>query len=489
MKKILILIFLLGVFNQASGIRYQPLHEAFIAPVSDITTQEVVETPPPKAKAEIAPKQPNNQTVWIPGYWTLDRQTEKFVWICGVWRVPPPDHSWLRGNWIEVDSGWTWVRGFWIETKNQTISNIIHTKIPAPATQNEATGEPPGSDYFWSMGYWNFNQTLGKFQWLSGSWQKFNPKWIFIAAHWIWRPEGYIFIPAYWDWKLEDRGVAFDCIEQDPLSPQSLIQALTPYYPDYKAECAYYYYSQPLFWSDCDCLPPWWSWSDWWSLPWSESWWLWWWYGHDGYPCPPLALDILDLLPPPKDSVAKNFKQFPAPLFITPFGVPNIDEWLDAIEDAIGSADSMNPFFPPNQRASIFTKLRAIMPETGKQRPAGKPGNTWVKKPHDINLVEAAGEAVIPAIPTQAAPPASRIRHARQTLNIPSVQFMAEPAYNPNLRAYPTPVYIPPYYKRDRDYEGWQNWDSEGRRRGAYHKGHHKGHQGGGGHKGRGPIK
>lgn len=220
MKKVLLFLAIMtAIAANASDI--PAVHQAFIQAVRDLTPSIIIKTQPPEPLDETPPNQHHSGSVWIPGYWMWDQQSEKYEWVCGIWRLPPPDHSWLSGYWLEVDGGWVWVRGAWIESKNQTITSLVYSKEPPPALQNEETGTPPDEGYFWCMGYWNLN--AGKFEWKIGSWHKFNPNWIFVAAQWIWRPEGYLFVPAYWDWKLESRGFLFDCTNQVPIATPTIL--------------------------------------------------------------------------------------------------------------------------------------------------------------------------------------------------------------------------------------------------------------------------
>jgi hypothetical protein len=67
--------------------------EAF-AGVADVTVKSppIVPKQPPKPVEEMPPDQklddPNVQ--WIPGYWAWEEYRSDFIWISGVWRVPPP---------------------------------------------------------------------------------------------------------------------------------------------------------------------------------------------------------------------------------------------------------------------------------------------------------------------------------------------------------------------------------------------------------------
>jgi hypothetical protein len=478
MKKILLLVYSLVAFITLEASDIPAVHQAFIQVVRDLTPSIIVKTQPPEPLEEKPPKQHHSGSVWIPGYWMWNMQAGEYEWVCGIWRLPPPDHSWLSGYWIEVEEGWVWVRGAWIESKNQTITTLVYAQEPPPATLNENTDSAPDNSYFWAMGYWSLNSKTTKFEWLSGSWQKFNPNWIFVAAQWIWRPEGYLFVPAYWDWKLESRGFLFDCTNQVPIATPTILVRLSLNYPDYTAECCHYFHYKPSIWKGCDCLPPWWSWNQWWSIPWNQSWWLLWWYTHPEYPYPPFATSVIEKIPPAKPSVASHFELLDAPFYITPYGVPTLEQWKQA---------SNRNLIPFENVPKVIQKLD--LPKTGSERPAGKSRQTVLEKPFETETA-SAGKGIVPPIPkvTPAYLFAPMSKASTQIYNIPPVQFLPEPSYNPTLRVYPAPVYVPQQYPRY--YGGWQTWDSEGRRRGAHHRKVHDGggHKGGGG-KGGGKSK
>ncbi len=86
-----------------------PIHEAYAEPV-DTKPQptSVVPKQPPDSIQEIPPDQkPAGENVqWIPGYWSWDTDRNDFIWVSGVWRVPPPDQQWMPGYWNQVNGGW-----------------------------------------------------------------------------------------------------------------------------------------------------------------------------------------------------------------------------------------------------------------------------------------------------------------------------------------------------------------------------------------------
>lgn len=518
MKKLLVILcFLIAQLNAADNpvSINQQVHEAFVSKIADVTPQEILTRQPPAPKAETPPKQPNTQTIWIPGYWSWIHEKQDFVWVCGVWRLPPPDHFWLAGFWKEEKSGWTWVKGAWLENKFKDTSKLVYTNVAPPATQNENVGTSPGPDYFWSMGYWQFEPGTKTHKWLNGSWQKFNPKWVFEAGHWIWRPEGYLFVSPCWDWPLEQRGQTYDCYSQEPLPASSVAQNLTSCYPDYIAECNWCRHYCPEVWAGCDCLPPWWVWDDWWSLPSGDGWWLWWWWLHDGYPYPPFIIDIFDLIPPPTIIIIDVFAGLNQPLWITPNGVPSIDQWIDAIIDAMGGNQPNGPFLPPDLIDQILDAIEKALPETGTDRPHGNPNGGHVTKPASPHVTPGSGPAAIPHTPSASAPAPAHIPEVPQATPPPPPPIITQPptvirqppvqhtpryrppVYQPPIYQQPgynhPPIRYPPGYGPQHRQPGhnkpqiYINWGGgHGGRQGGGHSGGHQGqtggHQGGGQH-------
>lgn len=499
MKKLLLLLCLIAVRLNAAdfpiGANPQTIHEAFVSRIADLTPQEIIAKQPPTSKVETPPKQPNAQTIWIPGYWSWAKEKQDFVWICGVWRLPPPDHFWLSGFWRFEQGGWTWVRGAWLENKLKELPKDKYIATPPPASQNEEVGAPRSTDQFWSAGYWEYDRASTKFKWLSGSWQKFNPKWIFEAAHWIWRPEGYLFVPAYWDWPIETRGLAYDCYSQEELTPTTVVRQLTSCYPDYVAECNWCRHYCPHVWQGCNCLPPWWGWDDWWSLPSGDSWWLWWWYLNNGYPYPPFVGDILDRIPPPTIIIIDTFAGLTPPIFITPNGVPTIDQWIDAINDVLSGATG--PFLPPDLIDKIIDAVQKQLPNTGKDRPHGDSKGGHVNKPAPGPHEPASGPAVIPhapAAPVEQAhvPEVPIVTPPPVIITTPPQRIVPRYQPQPIQPVYPQPpIYYPRGHgPRNNPPDIYINWGNDGRRGG--HRGGRDGHHGGGhrrdggGHKGDG---
>ena len=108
----------------------------------------------PKLMKKYPPKQ-DSDAIWIPGYWSWSGRYKDFIWISGVWRVPPPEHIWIKGFWNLLEAGWVWVPGFWSDVNDSSLS-FISTPPPDPIDEN--VDGPPSSNYFWMPGHWAFSK-------------------------------------------------------------------------------------------------------------------------------------------------------------------------------------------------------------------------------------------------------------------------------------------------------------------------------------------
>ncbi|MDB2614278.1 hypothetical protein N9Y92_03885 [Chlamydiales bacterium] len=327
MHKIIISLFLLAGLplsaKAGKPIEHGPIHEAFVEKLSGDIILEALPTQPPRNIIERVPKQPNEKMIWIPGYWAFDEKGTDFIWVCGVWRLPPPTHDWQPGFWKKFDEGWVFLKGFW---NQNAVGNMTYISKAPPENLNEKTGEAPANNTFWISGYWNWNGN--EYQWLTGKWEKIDRDFVFVPAHYEWREEGYIFIPAYWDHSLEERGVAFSCLDIPPyarsgyvFTPRNIIdyevicQRLFIYYPDYCYFFQHHWYWHQEFWLGFSWTPPWWVWNSWWTLPQGDSWGLWWWWCHPNYPAPFwMTIDLSFLFFGPLMDLIDHMKNIPVPV-------------------------------------------------------------------------------------------------------------------------------------------------------------------------------
>ena len=302
-----------------------PIHEAFVPKYTDPLPLTFISQSPPKPISESIPPKTYADAIWIPGYWTWLEAKNDFVWICGVWRRPPIDHFWIAGSWHQSAQGWIWAKGFW---SNLPLSQLKYIEKAPPTIITDKITPSPGNNYFWAPGYWNYSADSKNYSWLQGKWELANPNWILSPASYIWRPSGFVFVPLHWDWPLESSGTAYACSNNDDkvltIEPQSIVQKLFYYYPDYAIVYWHWWHFHPDWnwtWNDCDCVPPWWFWNEWWFLGWSDSWSLWWWWTHPGA-FPPFWLFLnlsLEIAPPPI-IIVDAFKNLPKPPFNSKLG-------------------------------------------------------------------------------------------------------------------------------------------------------------------------
>ncbi len=192
--------------GDAEHLMSGPMHEAFAAPVPfDPEPGLVVPAEPPEPIDEIPPDiQPDDDAVWLEGYWAWDDEREDFVWVSGVYRVPPVGRRWVPGYWEEVPEGYQWVSGFWAPLNEQEV-----TYLPDPPESQERgpTSPAPSDDHFWASGHW-YHQD-GRYVWRPGYWAPGHEQWVWVPAHYVWTPRGYVFVSGYWDYRFVDRGMAF----------------------------------------------------------------------------------------------------------------------------------------------------------------------------------------------------------------------------------------------------------------------------------------
>lgn len=187
-----------------------PLHEAFAEPImADPTPGFIIHREPPQDIDEVPPdyRPDGDRAIWISGYWGWDDQRDDFVWISGVFRIPPDGHRWVPGYWLAVDNGWQWVQGFWI---SETADSIEY--LPAPPTSLEVgpSSPAPGPDYFYVPGTWSETAaSTPSVQWSPGYWHPIQDDFIWIPSHFVWTPRGCIYVAGYWDRRLPLRGLCF----------------------------------------------------------------------------------------------------------------------------------------------------------------------------------------------------------------------------------------------------------------------------------------
>jgi hypothetical protein len=194
----------------APGIEVQvrgPVHEAFARP-SEMAPppSPVIARRPPDPVPEVPPdrRPEGDNVVWVPGYWAWDAERSDFLWVSGVWRVPPPGRKWLQGSWHEVDGGWQWTSGIWAADDTDTSSYLPE---PPGSLDNGPASPAPNENAFYVPGSWNYR--TDQYVWRPGYWSTARPGWIWTPSTFVCTPSGYLFCSGYWDYPLESRGLLF----------------------------------------------------------------------------------------------------------------------------------------------------------------------------------------------------------------------------------------------------------------------------------------
>src|SRR5262245_13024541 len=195
-----------GVEALAKG----PVHEAFATTSEESDETPIVPKQPPEPIEEMPPDQkPEGVNVqWIPGYWHWEEESERYIWISGFWRDPPPGRLWVPGSWREVKGGWQWVPGFWQEPDAEQPQQAAIEYLPEPPESIEVgpSVAAPSATSFYVPGSWIWR---GRYVWRPGFWIEHRPGWVWVPAHYCWTPIGYVFVNGYWDFLLTHRGVLF----------------------------------------------------------------------------------------------------------------------------------------------------------------------------------------------------------------------------------------------------------------------------------------
>jgi hypothetical protein len=183
-----------------------PIHEAYAEPVAfDPAPGPVITLKPPQSIRELPPEvKPAGDVIWIEGYWLFEVERNDFVWVSGVWRVPPRGRRWVPGYWADVEGGHQWTSGFWI---GDDADELGYLTPPPQSLENGPTSPSPSDVYFWVPGCW-LNQG-GEYSWRPGFWTPHHSSWVWIPDRYVWTPRGCIFVPGYWDHGLADRGTLF----------------------------------------------------------------------------------------------------------------------------------------------------------------------------------------------------------------------------------------------------------------------------------------
>jgi hypothetical protein len=197
--------------NTPNGIAVQsrgPVHEAFAELVNPSPRPgPIALKKPPDPIPELPPdEKPEGDNVqWVPGYWAWDSEQNNFLWVSGLWRVPPPDRQWTPGYWSETADGWQWTPGLWASSRQEQPDYV--PEPPPDSLDNGPSVPAPDDDSFYVPGNWIYQST--GYAWRPGYWRAIRPGYCWTPAHYCWTPAGYCYVSGYWDYPLEDRGLLF----------------------------------------------------------------------------------------------------------------------------------------------------------------------------------------------------------------------------------------------------------------------------------------
>ncbi len=185
-----------------------PVHEAYATPVnSGQTAGMIVAKQPANLIEELPPdvKPEGEGSAWIPGYWSWDDDRKDFIWVSGVWRVPPPGYRWMPGFWQEAQGqGFQWVSGYWMPAATE---EAVYMPQPPQSVESGPSGPAPDENHFWVPGNWQWHET--RYAWTPGYYAACQPDWIWTPSSYVWCPRGYVYVPGYWDYPLARRGLCY----------------------------------------------------------------------------------------------------------------------------------------------------------------------------------------------------------------------------------------------------------------------------------------
>jgi len=161
--------------------------------------------PPPPVAERPSGRRPGARAQWLPGYWEWDPVAAEFVWMGGVWQVPPRGMIWVAGRWQRGDGGWYRASGYWSPRRDAAVVRNQFTASSQPAwrTTGPPTDHPadtlaaaPGPDYFFIAGH--YAPVGDRLKWTPGFWATAQPGWDWIPARWVRRPSGWEFRAGHW---------------------------------------------------------------------------------------------------------------------------------------------------------------------------------------------------------------------------------------------------------------------------------------------------
>lgn len=182
-----------------------PLNEAVVG-AAPVPTDYSAAIAPPAPVSEEQPASPETGDVWVPGYWWWSLSLNRYVWVSGAWRNPPPDQVWTHGEWVANQAArYVWVPGFW-GPKGAPPAPVVDLAPPPP--RPDPPPPTPGVGYEWTPGFYDYRDRA--YVWSPGSWRRppvaglgwVEPRYVAIAGR-------YHYQPGRWDHPPERRGVVY----------------------------------------------------------------------------------------------------------------------------------------------------------------------------------------------------------------------------------------------------------------------------------------
>jgi hypothetical protein len=175
-------------------------HEAFRTPGVAAGRLRAPKSPPPPPAETSTPDRPGPDAQWVAGYWAWDASRGDFVWVRGIWRVPPRGRFWVNGRWVRDANGWSRIPGFWSDRHVATgawanAPDGISGGPPADAPR-EDPGPAPGPDFFLVPGH--YRPEADRTVWVRGFWARSQPGWDWVPARWVRRADGWEYREGYW---------------------------------------------------------------------------------------------------------------------------------------------------------------------------------------------------------------------------------------------------------------------------------------------------
>jgi len=85
-----------------------------VVPTAPPTPVVAIRQAPPQPYAERIPPSPGRDYVWVPGYWVVDRERNRWVWVSGRYERPPHRNAvWVQPRWERHGEDFRFSMGFW----------------------------------------------------------------------------------------------------------------------------------------------------------------------------------------------------------------------------------------------------------------------------------------------------------------------------------------------------------------------------------------